>query len=126
MPSSTNAKRLLFAQIHPIRVAVTAVSGSAALLLFSRHYLTAGAATAAFPTVAACLWLAKYGDLEALRRSSSGKYVCRWMTPFAYAERVVGFALMCTAAWLRSYPLMAFGTALVVHAWTAGLLIGRR
>lgn len=126
MRHASTAERLLCAQIHPLRLAVSAVTGAIGLYLLSRQMLVIGIVLAVAPTVIACIWLMRGTEIHKRGASDASRYVRRWMTPFAYAERLAGFALMCLAAWSHSYPLMAFGFALIAHAWTAGLLIGKR
>jgi hypothetical protein len=120
------AERALYHQIHPAKIVTDVASALASLFLFSSHALVAGIAIAFLPPVAASVWLILRADLGPYKRSAFGKYVRKWMTPGAQARRMGGFGLMAWAAWTHSYPLMAFGVAIIVHAWAAGLLIGRR
>lgn len=119
-------ERILYHQIHPAKLVTDIASALAALLLLSSHALAAGLAVALLPPVAVSVWLVRRGELTSQKRSDFGKYVRKWMTPGAQGRRLAGFGAMAYAAWTHSYPLMAFGVALVVHAWTAGLLLRRK
>jgi hypothetical protein len=126
MPAATPAEKLFYHQAHPVRLALATVSGIASLYLLSRHWFALAALAFVVPSFAFAAWYVRHGDADALRKSRAGKYLRKWMTPGAHAQRAIGFALMCYAAWTGSYPLMAFGAACLLHAWFVGVLLGRR
>ncbi|HTK04849.1 MAG TPA: hypothetical protein VL500_04655 [Candidatus Eisenbacteria bacterium] len=121
---SMNAKeRRLYHQIHPAKLAADTGSGIAAVILLANGQAVIGLALAIVVPVAATFALLRYADLEPQKRSRLGAYVKKYMTPAAQIQRLAGFAILCGAAWKGSYLLGVLGAALIVHAWTMGLLI---
>ena len=119
-----NAKeRDLYHQINPANLAADIGSGIAAVILLAKGHAIIGLALAIVVPVAATLAVMRYGDLERLKRSPFGAYVKKFMTTSAQVQRLAGFAILCWAAWNGSYLLGVLGAALIVHAWTQGLLI---
>lgn len=121
----TTKEKVLYHQIHPAKLASDLAACVTAVVLFARGDAAAGLAVAAIVPVAATMATMRYGDLERLKRSRFGAYVRRYMTSAALAQRLAGFAILCWGAWKGSFLLGVLGAALIVHAWTAGLLIPR-
>src|SRR5688572_25611671 len=119
-----NAKeRHLYHQIHPAKLGADLVSGVAAVLLLASGRPVLGLAFGLVVPVTASVVIIRRVDLEAQKRSRFGAYMKKFMTTSAQVQRVAGFGILCWAAWQGSYLSGVLGAALIVHAWTQGLLI---
>lgn len=121
----TSRERHLYHQIHPFKMATDLAAGAGAVAALAHGWLVAGIALAVVPAAAASFAVLRHADLERLKRSRLGAYVRKYMTPAAQVQRVAGFGLLSVASWNRSYLTAVFAAALIVHAWTQGLLIPR-
>ena len=121
----TKDERALYHQIHPAKLAVDAAAGVSAVLALSQGWFVSGVAVAVAVPAAASFAVLQRADLERLKHSRFGAYVRKFMTPAAQFQRIAGFGVLSAAAWVHSYLLGVFGAALIIHAWTQGLLIPR-
>ncbi|HSD12806.1 MAG TPA: hypothetical protein VLC10_04570 [Patescibacteria group bacterium] len=121
----TAKERYLYHQIHPAKLVADAAAGFASVFALLAHHLFAGIAIALVVPAAASFLVLRYADLERQKRSSFGAYVKRFMTRGAAIQRTAGFAVLAYGAWTSSFLTGVLGCALIVHAWTMGLLIPR-
>lgn len=121
----TQRERILYHQIHLVKLTADVSAGVYALAAFAHGWLLTGAAVAVVVPAAASFAVLTRADLERLKRSRPGAYVRKFMTPAAQVQRIAGFVVLSAAAWTHSYLLGVFGAALIIHAWTRGLLIPR-
>jgi hypothetical protein len=114
--------KILYHQIHPLKLLTDSSVTPVALYLLWRHKLLAGLGVAFLPPMVASYLILRYVDLEPYRRSSFGQYVGRYMTREMEAVRSIGAVVMFTGAWTRRAWLMPFGLVIVLLAWFRGLI----
>jgi hypothetical protein len=112
----TLQEKILYHQIHPLKLAADIGSEPVSLYLFF------GLATHFVPPIAASLWLIARADLEAYKNSAGGAFLRRHMTRTVEAIRLLGDLLMALGAWIRRPSIIAIGLAIVVLAWGSGFM----
>ena len=123
----TLRERVLYHQVHPLKLLVDWGTAAAALVLLWRGRLALALAVMLVPPALASALLVRFGRFDGVRRSRLGAYLRRWMTPHAQIVRLVGMAIAAVGAWVHASMLVAGGAALIVLVWTRGLLLrGRR
>ncbi|MDQ2742180.1 MAG: hypothetical protein M3Z66_07755 [Chloroflexota bacterium] len=121
------SERILYHQIHPVKVATDVSAALGALVLFWRHRLLAGVVVSIIPPVVSSAFLISYADLTPYQRSAAGQYLKRSMMGWVQSLRFVGFAVMLLGAWKHARDVVAGGIALIAFGWFHGLLpMGRR
>lgn len=121
----THDERRLYHLIHPAKLFADVVGASAALAAFWAGWPAAGVlAAVAVPVLASAILLHR-ADLEAQKRSRLGRYIRKYFPKSARAQRHAGFAVLAYGTWSRTFLIGVVGVALIVHAWTQGLLIPR-
>lgn len=118
----TLSERILYHQIHPVKVGTDVSAALAALVLFWRHRLLAGAVVSIIPPVIASTFLISYADLAPYQHSAGGRYLKRAMTGWMQSFRFVGFAVMLLGAWKHARDAVAGGIALIALGWFHGRL----
>lgn len=121
----TAKERYLYHQIHPAKLAADVAAAIGGVSAFAAHRLATGLVISIAVPACASLLAIRYADLERLKRSRFGAYVKRFMTTSATVQRLAGFAILAYGAWTGSFLVCVLGAALIVHAWTMGLLIPR-
>jgi hypothetical protein len=120
--SMTLQEKILYHQIHPLKLAADIGCEPISLYFFWRHNLLLGLITHFAPPIAASLWLILRANLEAYKDSAGGAFLCRHMTRTVEAIRLTGDILMAVGAWIRLPSLIALGVAIIVLAWASGLM----
>ena len=119
----TRAQRLLYHQIHPLKLLTDVASSFASTwLLWEKQWILA-AVVGLGPSLvvtALLLWLA---DLEPLARTPMGAYVARFMTRKVEALRFSGQIVMWAGAAAHVVWLLPLGFMIVVFGWLRGLWI---
>jgi hypothetical protein len=115
-------ERILYHQIHPLKLATDIGSAIVALALFWCHRLGAGVIVLLVPPAIISAALVAFGRLDALAASLLGAYVRRYMTPLAQLMRLAGVLALSVGASRQNRVLMFIGGAVIVWAWTRGLL----
>lgn len=118
----TLSERILYHQIHPVKVGTDVSAAMAALILFWRHRLLAGVVVSIIPPVISSAFLIAYGDLAPYQHSAAGRYLKRAMTGRMQSFRFVGFAVMLLGSWKHIRGIVGGGIALIVLGWFHGLL----
>jgi hypothetical protein len=118
----TLQEKILYHQIHPLKLAADIGCEPVSLYFFWQHNLLLGLITHFAPPIAASLWLIGRTNLETYKNSMSGAYLRRHMTRTVEAVRLTGDVLMGIGAWIRLPLLIVLGVAIVVLAWASGLL----
>ncbi len=124
LSAMTHAERTAYLQIHPAQLASDAAGGLGAVAAFAAHRPVLGATLAIVPFAVAA-FLSRKADVERAKRTRLGAYARRFLTPSSRVQRLAGFAILCAGAWTGSFLTGVLGAALIVHAWTMGLLIPR-
>ena len=115
------AKRALYHQVHPVKLATDIVSGLVALVFFAEHRFNPGLVALVFPPALASLYLLAFGRLDHLATTPLGRHVRRSMTASAQILRPVALVAMCVGAWRRQWALLIVGAALTIWVWVRRL-----
>jgi hypothetical protein len=118
----TLQEKILYHQIHPLKLLTDSAVGFVALPLLWRHRLRAALLIMFAPAILVSVLLIRYADLESYKRSAFGRYVERYMTTQMEAVRFAGYLLMALGAWYRRPRLIPFGVLVVLLGWFRGLL----
>jgi hypothetical protein len=119
-------ERVLYHQIHPLKLLADGSAEIASLPLFWRHHVRLAVVVHFLPPVLASLALLRWADLEPYRRSALGQYVARSMTPQMQATRLCGDLVMVVGAWRRQRLVILVGALLVLFAWLRGRVLSPR
>lgn len=118
-------EKILYHQIHPIKLLTDCTAGGVALPLLWRHRLRRALFVLLFPPVLASALIIRYADLEPYKRSAFGRYVGRYMTPEMQAVRFAGYLIMMLGSWHRKPRLVPLGLLVVLFGWFRGKLFPR-
>jgi hypothetical protein len=115
------ADRVLYHQVHPLKLASDGTAELVSLPLIWRGRYRLGLAVHLLPPIAAsALVMRRTADLERIRDSSVGRYVRVEMTGSMQAVRLLGDAVTVVGAWSHRRPLIGLGALIVVAGWTMG------
>lgn len=120
----TLGERLLYHQIHPVKVYSDIATAVIAIDLFWHQQLGPALVIAVAVPIMVSAALIGEADLERLRRSAMGAYLRRFMPAWLHAVRAFGVALAFYAAWHHVPAGIIAGIALAAACWANG--IGRR
>jgi hypothetical protein len=115
-------ERVLYHQIHPLKLATDWATAIVAAVLLWRHRLVPALAVGFLPSVLVSVLLIRGADLRAQRDSAPGRYVAGWMTRGVEAARFGGLAIGWAGAWAHRAALVALGVVAIVGCWLGGLL----
>lgn len=117
----TTQERLLYQQIHPIKVIADIVTALIALvLMWNRLWLPAMLVIVVLPNAATMLVISR-ANLEPLKKSALGDYVKQYMTFWVDMARSAGLAVMIVGAWLHMPLVILVGLLIVAAAWLNGV-----
>ncbi len=122
----TRAEKILYHQIHPLKLLTDCIAGFAALPLLWRRRLRAALIVMFVPAVFVSILIIRYADLEPYKRSPFGRYVERYMTREMQGMRLAGYLLMALGAWHRKPWSVPLGLLVVLFGWFRGMLFPRR
>ena len=109
--------RVLYHQIHPLKLLTDGVTAVAAAALLWRHHLVSALIAGFLPSILVTLALLRWADLEPFRRSAFGRYISRFMTRRVEGARFIGLAIAWSGAWLRRPTLIAVGVTWIAACW---------
>lgn len=115
-------ERVLYHQIHPLKLLTDVGTAIVATALFWRHRAGAAILVGFVPSIVITVILLRWADLEPYRRSAFGQYVRRFMTRRVEAARFAGLVPLWGGAWLGRPWLIAAGAAWIVGCWLWGRL----
>lgn len=118
----TLKEKILFHQIHPAKLATDVGAAIVSLYFLWQHQLLIGLLTHFFPPPVGSAVVIRFAQLESYKNSRLGAYIARYMTPTAQATRLAGDLITVVAAWHQSAAGVVFGLAIIITAWTYGLL----
>jgi hypothetical protein len=118
----TRKERVLYHQIHPLKLATDIAASVISLYLLWQQMLGAGLLVHFIPPIVASALLLRYGDFDKQAQSSFGRYVARHMTRTIEAIRFFGDLVTLLGAWQHDVLLIVLGFAVVIGAWCNGLL----
>jgi len=113
--------RVLYHQIHPVKLLTDGVTAAAATALLWRHWLTSALVVGFLPSILVTLALLRWADLEPYQHSAFGRYVGRFMTRRVEGARFAGLAVLWGGAWLRRPMLIALSVAWIAACWLWGI-----
>jgi hypothetical protein len=114
--------RVLYHQIHPLKLITDVSTAIGAAALFWRHHLGAGLALGFLPSIVVSAGLIRWADLERYRSSAFGRYVAGFMTRGVELARLVGLLPLWIGAWRQSSVAVAAGVAWILGCWFWGAL----
>jgi len=114
-------EKVLYHQIHPLKLAVDISGAVASTWLLWRHDLLFGMLATLPPSVVASATMLRWMDFEPQRDSAFGRYVAFHMTHLAEAIRFAGQIVIWVGAWFQVGWLIAAGAAVVALGWTYSL-----
>ncbi len=91
-----------------------------------RHKLAATLLSTFIPAGLGSMVVIKTADLEPYRKSTFGRYMKQYMTPFWEGVRFLGMAVMWIGGWLHSWRLIFMGLIVVLFGWANGLIIPKK
>jgi hypothetical protein len=112
----TLKEKLLYHQIHPLKLAADIGCERVSLYLFWQRKLFLGLTTHFIPPIVASLLLIRYADLEGLKNSTAGAYIQRYMTRNIEGIRFAGDIVMMLGAWFQKPSLTALGLSAIILA----------
>jgi hypothetical protein len=116
----TLKEKVLYRQIHPLKLAADIGCEPVSLYFLWRHKLFLGLTTHFIPPIVASLLVIRHADLEALKASTAGAYIQRHMTAIVERVRLAGDVVMVLGAWFHEPALIASGLAVIILAWCSG------
>jgi hypothetical protein len=123
----TFRERVMYHQIHPLKLATDIAVTPIALYLLWIHRVWAAIGVAFIPPViVSTLMLAWPPNLERIRDSAAGQYLRQYMTPLAQLIRFLTLAPMAYGAWTHSVWPICLGVVVLVATWSNGLLFPRK
>ena len=119
----TTAEKVLYHQIHPLKLATDGSTGALSYYLLWRRWLQTALVVQFVPAVLVSAALMCWADLEPQRTSALGRYVARSMTPAMQGVRLAGNVVLSRGAWQRRPAVMVAGLVIVLFGWLRGRLI---
>ena len=95
----TREEKILYHQIHPLKLLTDCTVGFAALPLLWQRRLRAALLVMFAPAILVSVLLIRYADLKPYKRSAFGRYVKRYMTKEMQGMRFAGYLIMALGAW---------------------------
>ncbi len=124
--SMSQQEKILYHQIHPIKLLSDWVPGLGSIYLMWHHKLAATLLSTFIPAGLGSLYVINTVDLEPYRESRAGYYLKRYMNPLWEGVRFTGMLIMWIGGWRHSWRLIISGFLVVVLGWSNGLLIPRK
>ncbi len=119
--SMTPSEKVLYHQIHPLKLGTDGTFALVSLYFFWQHRFWLALVLHVAPPILASALVISLADLEKQKHSAFGRYVKRMMTRTVEAVRLAGDIVMVFGAWYHSYTLIVGGLVIVVAAWLSGL-----
>lgn len=119
-------EKILYHQIHPLKLLADWVPGLGSIYLMWRHKLAATLLSTFIPAGLGSLIVIKTANLEPYRESTFGRYMKRYMTPLWEGVRFFGQVIMWIGGWRHSRRLIFLGLLVVILGWANGLLIPKK
>jgi hypothetical protein len=117
----TLKEKILYHQIHPLKLATDIGCEPVSLYFFWRHNFLLGFTTHFIPPIVTSLLLIRYGDLEAYKSSRVGACLRRHMTRTVEGVRFGADIVMVLGAWFHHPSWIALGLAVIIVAWFSGV-----
>lgn len=118
----TSQEKILYHQIHPLKLFTDWSTAAISFYLLWRHRLRAALLVQLVPAIVVSGMLVRWADLEPQQRSAFGRYVARYMTPTMQAVRLAGNGVMTLGAWYRRPGVLVLGLLIILFGWLRGKL----
>ncbi len=118
----TLEERILYHQIHPLKLIIDWGTGILALYPFWLNHFLLALLLTFVPSIIVSVFLVRFADLEKYRQSSFGQYLRQYMTRPVELLRFAGYVLMALSAWYRIFWFIPAGLLVIVFAWLRGVL----
>jgi hypothetical protein len=120
-PALSFRERVLYHQIHPLKLAADVSGTVVSAWLLWEHRLIASMLAAFVPALVASAFMLKTMRFERQRDSAFGRYVAFHMTRAAEAVRLAGGGVALVGAWFHAGWIIAAGALVIVVGWTYSL-----
>jgi hypothetical protein len=118
----TLRERILYHQIHPLKLFTDIGVTFPSCYYFWRHDLMAAIAIALLPPIIVSAIIIAAADLERYKQSSFGRYLGTYMSREMEAIRLLGFILMAFGSWFHQAWLLPLGLVVAMMAWLRGII----
>jgi hypothetical protein len=118
----TLRERILYHQIHPLKLTTDWISGFVAAWLFWQHRLAAGLVVGFIPPLVASALLLRFANLGSLKDTALGRYIEWNMTRPMEAVRLAGAMALWLGAWIHQWWLIMFSIVIILAGWLRGTL----
>jgi hypothetical protein len=122
----TLKEKILYHQVHPVKLAADISAAVISLYFFWQHDLVVGLLIHLIPPPIGSFAVIRFANLEGYKNSQLGAYLLRYMTPTAQATRLLGIIVIVIGAWYHSPASIVIGIAIVLAAWSYGLVLSSR
>jgi hypothetical protein len=119
-------EKLLYHQIHPLKLSVDIFCTFLALFFVWEHEWLKGAITAFIPSMLMSMYVIKYSNLEPLKQSRLGKYIHGYMTKQIEYIRTAGLAVAAGGAWMNDVSILGVGLIIILATWLAGFFTRKK
>lgn len=116
--------RVLYHEIHPLKLTTDWLSGLGAAVLLWQHRAGLALLVGLVPPVVVSALLLRFADLTTYRSSAFGRYVARFMSRGAEAGRLFGLLVFWSGAWWHRSAFIAMGGLIILACWLYGLWFG--
>lgn len=113
-------ERVLYHQIHPLKLLTDVGTALVAAVLFWHHALGAALVVGFVPSIAVSYALIRWANLEPFRNSVFGRYVRRFMTRRVEGARFAGLLPLWGGAWIHRLGIVGLGALWIVGCWLWG------
>jgi hypothetical protein len=118
-------ERVLYHQLHPLKLATDISTAVASLVLLAEHRLGLALVVMWGPSILMSALLVGFGSFSETKESPVGAYLRRYMTEAMQGVRLLGMGVAAVGAWWSAWWLVPVGAAVIVWGWTGGWLIDR-
>ncbi len=122
----TPQEKILYHQIHPLKLFTDISAEIISLYLFWHRKLIAGMLILLLPPIIASTLIMNLADLEKYKQSALGRYIRTYMTTPVVLVRIMGTVITHIGAWYRLPALIPLGLATVLLGWLKGVLLPKR
>ncbi|TGK04009.1 hypothetical protein EHO59_10850 [Leptospira semungkisensis] len=119
----TTKEKILYHQIHPLKLMVDFCTGFLTTFLAWEHNLLWFLVLFLIPSIIATLVIIQFVDLERRKNSPFGKYIENYMGSSMQMIRSCGQLIMWFSAWFHLPILIILGFIVILAGWMNGLVI---